>query len=219
MINPGRPVKDMEIDSDTSIEKIFEEMSQSGGFESVNMSNGLDILTEMISDKQCLRFVSFVGAVVSTGLRGIIKNMIKNKWFDVSGTERISTEKPTREKGEIVFRTPMPVEAFNVDSLRVSLFCIASDLPADYKVRSSERLGSAELTLGTLLGARKGRWKEMRLQNTEVEKLETRLRSYRTHVSVKVTAPGEKLSVSYRAEEKEEKEDAQPSPGMGTVTV
>ena len=86
MIEPGRPVKDIKIDSNTSIEKIFEELSQSGGFESVNLSDGLEILTKMISDEQCLRFVSFVGAVVSTGLRGIIKDMIKNKWFDVAIT-------------------------------------------------------------------------------------------------------------------------------------
>jgi len=83
MIEQGRPVRDIQIDSGTSIEKIFHELSQSGGFESVNLSNGLDILSEMIADKQCLRFFSFVGAVVSTGLRGIIKNMIKDKWFDV----------------------------------------------------------------------------------------------------------------------------------------
>ncbi|MDH5569410.1 MAG: deoxyhypusine synthase [Nitrosopumilus sp.] len=86
MIKTGRSVKDIDIDSNTSIEKIFEELSQSGGFESINLSDGLEILTEMISDNQCLRFVSFVGAVVSTGLRGIIKNMIKNKWFDVAIT-------------------------------------------------------------------------------------------------------------------------------------
>ena len=86
MIEPGRPVKDIEIDSDTSIEKIFEELSQSGGFESVNLSDGLEILTEMISDEQCLKFISFVGAVISTGLRGIIKNMMKDKFFDVAIT-------------------------------------------------------------------------------------------------------------------------------------
>ncbi len=86
MVVPGRPVKDIEIDSNTSIEKIFEELSQSGGFESVNLSDGLEILTKMISDEQCLKFVSFVGAVISTGLRGIIKDMIKNKWFDVAIT-------------------------------------------------------------------------------------------------------------------------------------
>ena len=84
MIDVGRPVKDIEIDSNTSIEKIFEELSQSGGFESVNLSDGLKILTEMISDEKCLKFVSFVAAVVSTGVRGIIKDMIKNKWFDVA---------------------------------------------------------------------------------------------------------------------------------------
>ena len=86
MVDPGRPVKDIEIDSNTSIEKIFEELSQSGGFESVNLSTGVEILSEMISDKQCLRFISFVGAVVSTGLRGILKDMLKNKWFDVAIT-------------------------------------------------------------------------------------------------------------------------------------
>ena len=84
MIEPGRPVKDIEIDSNTSIEKIFEELSQSGGFESVNLSDGLEILTKMILDDECLRFVSFVAALVSTGVRGIIKDMIKNKWFDVA---------------------------------------------------------------------------------------------------------------------------------------
>ena len=86
MIEPGRPIKDIEIDSNTSIEKIFEEISQSGGFESVNLSEGLEILTKMITDEQCLRFVSFVAAIMSTGLRGIIKDMIKNKWFDVAIT-------------------------------------------------------------------------------------------------------------------------------------
>ena len=51
MVEIGRPVKDIEIDSNTSIEKIFEELSQSGGFESVNLSDGLDILDKMISDE------------------------------------------------------------------------------------------------------------------------------------------------------------------------
>jgi len=83
MIEAGSPVKDIEISASTSIEKIFSEMAQSGGFESTNLSRGLEILTEMISNKKCLKFLSFVGAIISTGLRGIIKDMIKRKWFDV----------------------------------------------------------------------------------------------------------------------------------------
>ena len=83
MIKPGRSVKDLTIKGNTSIVKIFEEMSQSGGFESRNLADGLNILTSMISDKKCLRFLSFIGAIISTGLRGIIKDMIRNQWFDV----------------------------------------------------------------------------------------------------------------------------------------
>lgn len=83
MIKPGLPVKDISITKDSKIENIFSELQQSGGFESKNLAEGLDILSMMISDKKCLRFLSFVGAVVSTGLRGIIKDMIKNNWFDV----------------------------------------------------------------------------------------------------------------------------------------
>ena len=86
MLKPGRPVKDVEINSDTTIEKIFEELSTSGGFEAVNLSDGLEILSEMIQDEKCVKFISFVGAVISTGLRGIIKDMIKNKWFNVALT-------------------------------------------------------------------------------------------------------------------------------------
>jgi len=83
MAESGQPVKDIEIDSDTSLDKIFNEMSKSGGFESTNLSSGLQILSEMISDEKCLKFLSFVGAIVSTGLRGIIKDMIKREWYDV----------------------------------------------------------------------------------------------------------------------------------------
>ena len=86
MIESGRPVKDIKINSDTTIEKIFEELSTSGGFEAVNLSTGLEILSEMIPDEKCVKFISFVGAVISTGLRGIIKDMIKNNWFNVAIT-------------------------------------------------------------------------------------------------------------------------------------
>ncbi len=83
MIKLGRPVKDISIKKDDNIQSIFDEMSKSGGFESRNLVEGLDILTTMIQDKKCLKFLSFVGAVTSTGLRGIIKDMIKNRMFDV----------------------------------------------------------------------------------------------------------------------------------------
>ena len=86
MISPGRSVKDVSINSETTIAEIFKEMSYSGGFEAVNLSDGFEILSDMIRDEKCLKFISFVGAVISTGLRGIVKDMIKNRWFNVAIT-------------------------------------------------------------------------------------------------------------------------------------
>ncbi|NIP61865.1 MAG: deoxyhypusine synthase [Nitrosopumilaceae archaeon] len=83
MIKPGRSIKDIKITDNMSIEKIFAQLATSGGFESINLSKGVDILSDMLMQKNCLRFLSFVGAIISTGARGIIKDMIKKKWFDV----------------------------------------------------------------------------------------------------------------------------------------
>ena len=83
MSHSGKPVEDMSIRNDTPVEKIFEQMSKSGGFESRNLAESLDILTAMIKDDDCQKFLSLVGAIISTGLRGIVKDMIKNKWFNV----------------------------------------------------------------------------------------------------------------------------------------
>ena len=83
MSHTGKPVEDISINEDTPIEKIFEQMSKSGGFESRNLAESLDILTTMIKDDNCQKFLSFVAAIISTGLRGIVKDMLKNKWFNV----------------------------------------------------------------------------------------------------------------------------------------
>lgn len=74
-------VKDYSIKSDT-ITSIFHNMATSGGFESRNLSNSLDILQGMQDDAQCTKFLSFVGALISTGVRGIIRDMMKTKMFD-----------------------------------------------------------------------------------------------------------------------------------------
>ena len=83
MAKSGRPVKDISIKKGDAINSIFDQMSESGGFESRNLVDGLNILSSMMEDKQCLKFLSFVAAVVSTGLRGIITDMVKNKMCDV----------------------------------------------------------------------------------------------------------------------------------------
>ena len=57
MINSGRPVKDIIINKDSSIEKILDEMEKSGGFESRNVADGVKILSTMINYKKSLNFL------------------------------------------------------------------------------------------------------------------------------------------------------------------
>ena len=74
-------VTDYAIDSKNT-DLIFSTMNVSGGFESRNLYEGVDILRTMINDRKCTRFLSFVGSIISTGLRGIIRDMLKRKMFD-----------------------------------------------------------------------------------------------------------------------------------------
>jgi deoxyhypusine synthase len=79
----GSPVRDYDIKQYDDIQSILSDMANSGGFESRNLSYGVDILRSMINEQNCTKFLSFVGSLMSTGARGIIRDMLKNKMFDV----------------------------------------------------------------------------------------------------------------------------------------
>ena len=74
-------VKDYSIET-SNIITIFNSMADSGGFESRNLSDGVNILLRMQNEPRCTKFLSFVGALISTGTRGIIRDMLKKKMFD-----------------------------------------------------------------------------------------------------------------------------------------
>jgi deoxyhypusine synthase len=74
-------VRDYSLES-TSISSVIKAMSTSGGFQSRNLSYGVDILRTMRGEKRCTKFLSIVGALLSTGVRGIIRDMLKDNMFD-----------------------------------------------------------------------------------------------------------------------------------------
>ena len=78
-----RPVKDIEINRKTSINDLTKKMFESGGFTAKKLAVGVDILERMLKDKDCLNFLSFPACIIATGTRGIIKEMIRKKMFDV----------------------------------------------------------------------------------------------------------------------------------------
>ena len=78
-----RRVRDIEIREEDSVTEIIDKMEDSGGFVAKKFAIACKILKEMILDKDCKRFLSFPASLVSTGARGIIRDMIKKEFFDV----------------------------------------------------------------------------------------------------------------------------------------
>lgn len=78
-----KPVKDINITKEQTVKDLVWQMSESGGFMAKNLAVGVDIMKEFVNDRDCLRFLSFPADIISTGTRGIIRDMVKNKMFDV----------------------------------------------------------------------------------------------------------------------------------------
>jgi deoxyhypusine synthase len=78
----SRPIHDYSSFSEADLSFIVDGMMNSGGFEAVNLADGIKILKTMKGDRECVRFLSFVGSITSTGTRGIIRELIKEHTFD-----------------------------------------------------------------------------------------------------------------------------------------
>lgn len=77
------PVKDISLSEDTSVADILSQMGSSGGFQARYLADSLDILEQMCLDRSCIKFLSFPAAIISTGARGVIKEIVKRKLCDV----------------------------------------------------------------------------------------------------------------------------------------
>ncbi len=77
------PVKDFAIKEKITMNSLSKQMLASGGFTSKKLGLSIEILEKMIKEKDCLNFLSFPADIISTGTRGVIKDMIKRKYFDV----------------------------------------------------------------------------------------------------------------------------------------
>lgn len=77
-----KPVRDIQLKKGMNSNDLIRELGDSGGFTAKNVATGVDILERMIREKNCLRFLSFPACIVSTGTRGIIKDLLKKKLFD-----------------------------------------------------------------------------------------------------------------------------------------
>ena len=77
------PVKDIVIDGKMSANELLSELKASGGFTAKKLAVGTDIVEKMVRDKECLRFLSFPACIIATGTRGIVKDIVRRKMFDI----------------------------------------------------------------------------------------------------------------------------------------
>ncbi|MGQ9479423.1 MAG: deoxyhypusine synthase [Thermoproteota archaeon] len=63
--------------------ELLKRMGQGWGFEAEQLSKACDIIIEMVRDRKCTKFLSFTANIVSTGLRGVITEMIEKGLCDV----------------------------------------------------------------------------------------------------------------------------------------
>lgn len=63
--------------------KIAESLLKVGGFEGRVFGEAARALKSMFNDKECRRVISFTADIVSTGLRGVLKQLIRDRKFDL----------------------------------------------------------------------------------------------------------------------------------------
>jgi len=78
-----RPVRDYEVGPLTTAKELLEALSESGGFQAVNLAAGARIMADMFRDPSITIFLSFTANLVATGLRGVIRQMIAEGLVDV----------------------------------------------------------------------------------------------------------------------------------------
>ena len=81
-----RPVKDLSIASTTTLSELLRQFDSTGGFVAAKLATAVDILKQMKAVKEesgCTVFFSFPADIISTGCRGVIRDMIRSGLVDV----------------------------------------------------------------------------------------------------------------------------------------
>jgi len=78
-----KAVKDIQLRKDMSSNDLIKEFYESGGFSAKKVAVGVDILENMVKEKNCVKFLSFPACICATGTRGVVKELLKRKLFDV----------------------------------------------------------------------------------------------------------------------------------------
>lgn len=77
------PVKDIGITGGMTVADLLDAYHDSGGFSAKKLADCAHIMGDMLTDKDCVKFLSFPACICATGTRGVIRHMVKEKMADV----------------------------------------------------------------------------------------------------------------------------------------
>ena len=97
-----KSVKDYSISENTTIKKLVEKFGEAGGFSAKKVFQANKLYQKMQSDKDCFKILSHPACIVSTGLRGVIRDLIKNKKGKVEQQRR---RESAERRGERTLKT------------------------------------------------------------------------------------------------------------------
>ena len=76
------PVKDIQINSNTTLENLISQFGEAGGFVASKIPIATSIIKNM-NEKECTKFLSFPADIMATGTRGLIRQLVENDMVDV----------------------------------------------------------------------------------------------------------------------------------------
>ena len=78
-----KAVKDYRISEGMSVSELVVQMEDSWGFTAGKVALGIKILEKMVKDRNCIKFLSFTANLVATGIRGVLRELVKRRLVDV----------------------------------------------------------------------------------------------------------------------------------------
>ena len=83
MTKPLKRVEDIQLREKMMVNEVLVQMGGAGGFMGRRLAEAVDIMDDIVSDEKCLTFLSFPAAPVATGLRGVLRDLVRRKLVDV----------------------------------------------------------------------------------------------------------------------------------------
>jgi len=83
MMKKIEAVKDYNLRPGMSVAELVRQMKESWGFTAAKIADGVEILKRMLSDEDCVKFLSFPACIVATGTRGVLREIVKRRLVDV----------------------------------------------------------------------------------------------------------------------------------------